>query len=136
MAIAAWVARSPSRRASSSEKAFAWLLWTRSSLPWNFIAYFILGGYRAARSLAVAYIRTTVSGSNMGLAFGLAETMTALALFLSPPLAGYLYDQDPVRVYQVSMVMIAITLLVNILLFTGQRTARSVDTVPSPQKSP
>ena len=115
---------------------FAWLLWTRSSLPWNFIAYFILGGYRAARSLAVAYIRTTVSGSNMGLAFGLAETMTALALFLSPPLAGYLYDQDPVRVYQVSMVMIAITLLVNILLFTGQRTARSVDTVPSPQKSP
>ena len=106
---------------------FALLLWKRTSLPWNLSAYFLLGGYRAARSLAVAYIRTTVSGSNMGLAFGLAETMTALALFLSPPLAGYLYNQDPVRVYQVSLVMIAISLLANLLLFNGLKATQPID---------
>lgn len=113
---------------------FAFLLWRRSNLPWNFIAYFLLGGYRAARSLAVAFIRTTVSGSNMGLAFGLAETMTALALFLSPPLAGYLYDQDPVRVYQVSLILIAVALLANILLFNGYKTAQPIDTPASTEK--
>jgi hypothetical protein len=112
--------------------AFALLLWKGSSLPWYALAYFLMGGFRSARSLATAYIRSIVSGANMGLAFGMAETMTALALFLAPPLAGYLYDADPLRMYMVSLGVIAVSVLASVL-FSG--TSQKVQSAEKPVTS-
>jgi MFS family permease len=52
----------------------------------------------------------------MGLAFGLAETLTAMALFLAPPLAGFLYDRNPLSIYFLSLVLIAGSVLVSAIL--------------------
>ena len=38
----------------------------------------------------------------MGLAYGVAETFSSLAVMLAPLLAGVLYTQEPGRVYWVS----------------------------------
>ncbi len=100
--------------------AFAVLLWRGNSMPVYSLAFFLMGGFRSARLLATAYIRSVVSGANMGLAFGLAETMTALALFLAPTLAGFLYDINPASVYSVSLGAIAVAFVANIVISNGR----------------
>ncbi len=87
-------------------------------MPVYAMAYFLLGGFRAARSLAIAHVRSIIQKSNMGLAFGFAETTTALALFLAPPLAGYLYGIRPSSIYVVSLGVISLSLLVSAALST------------------
>jgi MFS family permease len=81
-----------------------------------------MGGFRSARTLATAQIRSIVSDSNMGLAFGMAETVTAFALFLAPSLAGYLYDRDPLKIYALSLAAIAISVIVSAILSSGFST--------------
>jgi predicted MFS family arabinose efflux permease len=95
---------------------FVMMLWKGNGIPVYAMAYFLLGGFRAARSLAIAYVRSVIKKSNMGLAFGFAETTTALALFLAPPLAGYLYGIRPASVYTVSLAVIILSLLVSVSL--------------------
>jgi MFS family permease len=63
----------------------------------------------------------------MGLAFGLAETVTAIALFLAPPLAGYLYGRDPLTIYAVSLLVIAISVLVSAIISTGFSAPQMVE---------
>jgi len=111
---------------------FALLLWKGNGIPVYAIAYFLLGGFRAARSLAIAHIRSIIKKSNMGLAFGFAETTTALALFLAPPLAGYLYGVRPASVFIVSLVVITISLLFSAALSTQLLFPKKVkDNLPS-----
>jgi len=95
---------------------FALILWRGNGFIMYGLAYFMLGGFRAARTLATAQIRSIVSNSNMGLAFGIAETSTAMALFLAPPLAGFLYERDPLNIYTLSLVLIACSVLVSALI--------------------
>jgi DHA1 family multidrug resistance protein-like MFS transporter len=95
---------------------FALVLWRGNGLIWYGIAYFLLGGFRSARSLATAQIRSIVNQSNMGLAFGMAESVTAFALFLAPSIAGYIYDRDPLKVYALSLAAIAISVVVSAIL--------------------
>ena len=106
---------------------FAVLLWRGNGFLWFGLGYFLLGGFRSARALAAAYIRSVVSGANMGLAFGLAETATAIALFLAPPLAGYLYDRNPLNIYTVSLGVIACSVLVSTILSSGFSISRKVE---------
>jgi predicted MFS family arabinose efflux permease len=94
---------------------FALLLWQGKSIPWYILAYLLLGGFRTTRSLATAYIRSMVSGSTMGLAYGLAETIAAMATMVAPPLAGYLYQAQPTRIYALSTGLIALSLVVSAL---------------------
>ena len=105
---------------------FALMLWKGNGIPVYALAFFLLGGFRSARSLAIAHIRSIVKKSNMGLAFGFAETTTALALFIAPPLAGYLYDLHPTRIYTVSLGVIALSLLVSVVLSTELLFPRNV----------
>jgi predicted MFS family arabinose efflux permease len=105
---------------------FALMLWKGNGIPVYALAYFLLGGFRSARSLAIAHIRSIVKKSNMGLAFGFAETTTALALFIAPALAGYLYDVHPTRIYTVSLGVIALSLLVSAFLSTESLFPRNV----------
>lgn len=99
---------------------FALLLWQGNGMLLYGIAYFVLGGFRPARALATAHIRSLVSAANMGIAFGLAETTGALALVLAPILAGYLYDQQPLSIYMLSVVMVAGALLANSVVIMGK----------------
>ena len=106
---------------------FALILWRGSGFVWYGLAYFLMGGFRSARTLATAQIRSIVSESNMGLAFGLAETVTAFALFLAPSIAGYLYDRDPLKIYALSLAAIAGSIIVSAILSSGITTRRMVE---------
>jgi hypothetical protein len=47
----------------------------------------------------------------MGLAFGLSETATAVAMVLAPIVAGLLFERQPSLPFQVSAVLVALTML-------------------------
>jgi MFS family permease len=93
---------------------FALLLWRGNSLAWYGLGYFLLGGYRAARIMIFAQVRPLIHQAQMGLAYGLTDTVNSLAVILAPLLAGWLYTQDPLYVYKVSIVLISISILIGL----------------------
>jgi MFS family permease len=93
---------------------FALLVWKGTGQPWYMFGYFLMGGYRAARMLAMAQIRALVHPAQMGLAYGMSEAGTATALILAPLLAGFLYDRDPASIYRLSLLLITIGLIVSL----------------------
>lgn len=106
--------------AQASVLFFSLLIWKGDNLFWYGIAYVMLGGYRAARALASAQIRSFVEAHQMGLAYGVLEAVASLPLFLAPPLAGWLYSVRADLIYPVSLGLIGFG------LFLSQRL------VPSP----
>jgi MFS family permease len=90
---------------------FALLIWRSASLPWILLGYFLLGGFRAARPIAMAQARELVHPSQMGLTYGMMETISAVIAIVTPPLAGFLYKMDPSSSYPISIVLIAVSVL-------------------------
>jgi MFS family permease len=90
--------------------AFTLILWRASGLPWYFLAFFMLGGYKTARTLGMAQVRELVPSANMGLAYGLAETIGGSAVVLAPLLAGYLYSRDPTLMYAIGLGLILVSI--------------------------
>ncbi len=100
--------------AQVSVAAFSLLLWKGMGVPWYALGYFLLGGYRAARSFIYAQARPLVHPAQMGLAYGVAETFNALSMTLAPLLAGVLYTHAPVVVYPVSLGLVGVAILLTI----------------------
>jgi MFS family permease len=92
---------------------FALLIWQQTGMLWYGLAYFFVGGYRTARFLALAQVQTLVHPANMGLAYGLSESIAGTANILVPVLAGFLYAQSPEIIYPISLVLIAISIAAN-----------------------
>jgi MFS family permease len=90
--------------------AFSLILWLSTGFTWIAIAYFLLGGYRAGRSLYTAQIRPLVHESQMGLAYGIAETVGALTISIGPVIAGFIYAQAPIAIYPIAFVAVLIGL--------------------------
>ena len=116
-----------------SVAAFSLLLWKGTGLGWYALGFFLLGGYRSARSLIYAQIRPLIHPAQMGLAYGVAETFNSLALMLAPLLAGVLYGRQPVLVYPVCLALVVVTLLVS-GIFTPHETisAEPATIIPPP----
>ena len=114
--------------AQASVGIFSLLLWKGMGMPWFALAYFMLGGFRAARSAIYAQARPLVHLAQMGLAYGVAETFSSLAVALAPLLAGVLYTRSPVLVYSVSLGLVGITLLLS-AVFTPRRSVVEPDPV-------
>jgi MFS family permease len=85
---------------------FAALVWKFSRLPILFIGYFLLGGFRATRSLLVAQVEKLVQPANLGLAYGILETVSGFAMVAAPLLAGLLYSARPESIFSVSILLI------------------------------
>ncbi len=94
--------------------AFSVLIWRTTGFGWFACGYLLLGGYRALRGLGIAQVQPFVHESQMGLAYGIAETVGAATMLLAPPLAGYLYTQDPGLMYPVSLALIVVGLIVSL----------------------
>jgi DHA1 family multidrug resistance protein-like MFS transporter len=92
---------------------FVVLVWRSSELPALSAGYFLLGGFRATRSLLLAQVEKMVSPTNLGLAYGILETVNGLAMVAAPPLAGALYAANPTSIFST-----AIILIIPVLLFT------------------
>jgi len=99
---------------------FAVFLWQGTGMSWFSIGYFFLGGFKASRSMAIAYIGELVSTKNIGLAYGIAESVGGAAMIFAPLLAGFLYDYNPQMVYHVGVVLILFSLLVGYIYLNRQ----------------
>ena len=94
---------------------FTLLIWKGTGMPWYALGYLLLGSYQTARSLATAQGRSLIHHANMGLGYGMIETMASMAIILAAPLAGYLYSLNPVWIYPVSLVLIGIAIVVTLI---------------------
>ncbi|MFN8412116.1 MAG: MFS transporter [Anaerolineales bacterium] len=92
---------------------FALFIWRGSSLPVFALGYFLLGGFRAGRPMMMAQARELIHESQMGLTYGFMETVSAIISILTPPIAGLLFERDPMIVYPISIGLILISILVS-----------------------
>jgi MFS family permease len=94
---------------------FALLIWKGTSLPVYALGYFLLGGFRAGRPMVMAQARELVHDSQMGLTYGTMETINAIIFILTPPLAGILFERDPMILYPLGIGLIVVSILVSYL---------------------
>ena len=93
-----------------------------ADLPfWFGFGYFFIGGYRLCRSMVLAISRTLVNPRQTGLAYGMVETVNAIAVIIAPVLAGVLYKNNPISIYSVALVIISITILLNLFILAQQK---------------
>ena len=90
---------------------FALFIWKGTSLPVYVLGYFLLGGFRAGRPMVMAQARELVHNSQMGVTYGVMETISAVIFILTPPLAGILFERDPMLVYPLSIGLIAVSIV-------------------------
>lgn len=95
---------------------FAFIMLRGTGLAVFALGYFLLGGFRAGRPLAMAQARELVHESQMGLTYGVMETISAIVFILTPPLAGFIYKNDPMTIYTFSLGLIAVSVLSSIVL--------------------
>ncbi|MBN1146745.1 MAG: MFS transporter [Anaerolineales bacterium] len=96
------------------------LLWQGSALPAFLLGYMLLGSYQTAHLMALAQGRALLRDERMNLGYGLIETCIALVMVLAPPLAGYLYSQNPTWIYSLSLVLILAALALSALSFPSK----------------
>ena len=94
---------------------FATFIWKGTSLPIFALGYFLLGGFRAGRPMMMAQARELVHDSQMGFSYGIMETISAVIFILTPPLAGILFERDPMIVYPLAIGLIVISIVVSYL---------------------
>ena len=103
---------------------FSILIWQGGSFPWIGLGYLFLGGYRLCRAMTVALVRPLVREREVGLAFGMVESLNAMAFMVAPILAGFLYDWRPVSVFPVSIMMLIPAIILSIHFFNDQRLGK------------
>jgi MFS family permease len=96
---------------------FSGLIWGGNNLLWYGLGYIFLGGYRLCRAMTVTLAQPLVREGEMGLAFGVVESVTMLANMVAPILAGFLYDWRPVSIYPVSLVVLTLSFLLSLRFY-------------------
>ena len=133
--MAILLSRVPPRRGFLMAQAlvilFALFIWKGTSLPSYVLGYFLLGGFRAGRPMALAQARELVHDSQMGVTYGIMETISAVIFILTPPLAGILFERDPMIVYPLSIGLIGLSIVVSYLF-----SPRRVPSVPAVIREP
>jgi MFS family permease len=107
---------------------FAVCIWKGTALPVFMIGYFLLGGFRAGRPMMMAQARELVHDSQMGISYGVMETISAVIFILTPPLAGIIYERDPMILYPIGIVLLVISILVS-YFFSPRKVAVTVTSV-------
>jgi len=102
------------------------LLLLTATRNWLFVVYFLRAGWFLAHNMGAAQVGRVVAPAETGLAFGLTETVSALATVLGPLLAGVLYALTPVLPFQVSLVLILLTLPL-VWAFAPRRDAHTAE---------
>jgi len=101
---------------------FALAIWKGSSLPIFALGYFLLGGFRAARPMALAQVREMVHDSQMGLTYGMMETVNSIIFVLTPPLAGVLFEWNPVFIYPLAMGLLVVSIIISYLFLSRKES--------------
>jgi MFS family permease len=92
---------------------FAVFIWKGTALPFFALGYFLLGGFRAARPMVMAQARELVHESQMGITYGIMETVSSIIFILTPPIAGFLFERDPMILYPLAIGLIAVSIFIS-----------------------
>lgn len=92
---------------------------------WFGIGYFFYGGFKLCRVMILTIARSLIHPGETGLAYGMVETASAIAVILAPVLAGILYDTEPVLIYKVPLYAITGVIILNVLGLTFIRRNKS-----------
>jgi len=101
------------------------LIWRGTNPVWLSFGYFLAAGFRTSRSLILAQVENLVSRVELGLAYGLAETINGSVMMIASPIAGVLYDIGEELPYMVSIGVIAIALASTLRFIPRKQFARS-----------
>lgn len=104
---------------------FAALMWLGMGLPVFMLAYFLLGGFRAARPMAMAQARELVHSSQMGITYGTMETVSAVIFIIAPPIAGFIFERDPFIIYPLAIGLIVVSIFIS-YFFAPRKNAEQV----------
>lgn len=97
------------------------IIWKGTGLPWYMLGYFFLGAIRICKSLVMALTRPIIHPSQMGIAYGILETVASIAMIISPVIAGWIYTVSPEQVFVVAAVSIAIVFMVSLKFLPHDR---------------
>lgn len=92
---------------------FVLFIWQGGGFIWYGLGYLFLGGYRLCRVMTVALVQPVVREREVGLAFGMVESLSAIAFMIAPVLAGFLYDWRPVSIYPISLLVLILAILLS-----------------------
>ena len=93
---------------------FSALIWQTTKMPLLTAAFFLYGGYRATKSLLIAQVEKLVKQANLGLAYGITETITGLALVAAPPVSGVLYSKNPTLIFSTTLLLLIPSVLLTL----------------------
>ncbi|MGB2965698.1 MAG: MFS transporter [Anaerolineales bacterium] len=93
---------------------FSVLVWQTTEIPLLAAAFFMYGGARATRSLVLAQVGKLVKRANLGLAFGVTETIAGLSWVAGPPLAGVLYSKNPTLIFSTTLLLLIPSVLLTL----------------------
>lgn len=91
---------------------FALIIWRGAGMPVFMLGYFLLGGFRAARPMAMAQARGLVHTSQMGVTYGTMETVSSVIFIIAPPIAGFIFERDPFLIYPLAVGLIVVSIMV------------------------
>lgn len=94
---------------------YSGLLWVGGSVGVYGLGYFLLGGYRLSRAMTLALVRPHIREKEVGFAFGLVESLNALALMAAPVIAGFIYDWRPRAIFSAGVLAILIALILSLI---------------------
>ena len=110
---------------------FVLLIWQGTDFWMYGLGYFLLSGYRLTRTMLLATARSVIHPSDTGLAFGMMETASGLAIVAAPTIAGFLYDRSPSLVYQVGLFALLAMVIINLVavaaIFSRKPTRKAGD---------
>ena len=81
-------------------------------MPVFMLGYFLLGGFRAARPMAMAQARGLVHDSQMGLTYGTMETVASVIFIIAPPIAGFIFERSPFLIYPLAVGLIITSIFI------------------------
>jgi MFS family permease len=110
-------------------------LWRGVNQVWFSLGYFLASGFRTSRFLVLAQVETLVNRLELGLAYGLAETINGSVMMIASPIAGILYDLRRDLPFMVSIAILGIALALTLRLtplrsLSRSTSAGSMDQVP------
>lgn len=76
------------------------------------VAFMLRAGINLVRNMGSAQLGQMVTPSELGLAYGMGETIPAAVLTIAPLAAGLLYARSPELPFQVSLALVAVSLVV------------------------
>jgi MFS family permease len=98
---------------------YSLIFWQTNHYAWFATAYFLLGGFRVVRSLTMAQIRPLIHESQMGLAYGISETVLGFTVIIGPIIAGFFYAMDKILIFPVALVAIILGIIFSLVFNPG-----------------